>query len=109
MSKQKAAKPVVQTPTFGKLYALRIALGILSGLIAFTQFSQTPVSLDNTTNAILVAVIIYLLTYYVARYAWYRKLERENISKLYTIGIGGFIMLFLFTWILLFTIFSALA
>ena len=78
-------------------------------MLAYALFSHTPVDMNNTTNGILVAVIVYLLTYYLARYAWYRKLSTEYLSKLYTTGIGGYIMLFVFTWILLFTVSSVVA
>ena len=85
---------------FDKLYWLRIGLGVVSGYLANWVFSPT---LDYV-DGILLAVIIYLGSYYFARYVWYRSLNRENFSKLYTTGIGGFIMLFLLTWILLFTL-----
>jgi hypothetical protein len=104
-----AAQPPRPPPSFGKLYWLRLTVGVISGVLSYYLFSATPINLNNTTNGILVAIIIYLATYYFARYAWYRKLSPEYISKLYTTGVGGFIMLFLFSWILLFTFFSGSA
>ncbi len=54
-------------------------------------------------NGATVAMGFYIASFYVARYAMYRKLGREYLTKFYTTGIGAFIMIFLFTWIALFT------
>jgi len=73
---------------------------VVAGLLANLLFSPT---LDYA-DGILVGVIVYLVSYYVARYGWYRSLERKDIGKIYTTGVGIFAMVFLFTWILLFTL-----
>lgn len=52
---------------------------------------------------ISMAIGIYLVTYYIALFTWYRGLPRPQQSKVYTTGIGGFALVFLFTWMLLFT------
>ncbi len=57
------------------------------------------------TIGITLGLLIYLLTYYGARYTWYRKLEPSKLGKVYSTGIGSYVMLFLFTWILLVTLF----
>jgi hypothetical protein len=102
----QAKQPAQPPPSFAKLYWMRIGTGVLAGVLAFVFFSQTPVNFDDTSNGILLGVIVYLLTYYAARYVWFRRVSTEYFSKLYTTGIGGYIMLFIFTWILLFTAFS---
>ena len=55
-------------------------------------------------DGILVGVIVYLVTYYLARFTWYRTLEQKDMAKLYTTGVGIFVLVFFFTWILLFTL-----
>ena len=85
---------------FDKLYWLRVGFGVLAGFLSNWIFSPT---LDYT-DGILVGVIVYLGSYYVARYAWYRTLDRKDTGKLYSTGIGVFVMIFLFTWILLYTL-----
>lgn len=55
-------------------------------------------------SGISIGIIFYLLSYYLARFAWYRSLGREGQGKVYSTGIGGFIMIFLFTWMLFFTL-----
>lgn len=53
---------------------------------------------------VLVGLFVFLITYYGARYVWYRKIEAAKAGKLYSTGIGSYAMLFLFTWILLATV-----
>jgi hypothetical protein len=93
-------------PPFDKLYWFRIVLGAVAGILAKVVFtpSLSPTSVADYADGILVGMIFYLSSYYFARYVWYRKLDREFLSKLYTTAIGGFIMIFLFTWVLLFTL-----
>lgn len=55
-------------------------------------------------SGISIGIIFYLLSYYLARFAWYRSLGREVQGKIYSTGIGGFVMIFLFTWMLFFTL-----
>ncbi|MDV3244031.1 MAG: hypothetical protein LYZ66_02500 [Nitrososphaerales archaeon] len=86
---------------FDKLYWLRIGCGVLAGVVAYYVF-QLP-GLDYR-DGILVGLFVYLLTYYVARYGWYRKIEADKLTQLYSTGIGGYVMLFLFTWMLLLTL-----
>jgi hypothetical protein len=55
-------------------------------------------------NGITIGLALYVVSFYLARYAFYRRLGKEYFNKIYTTGIGGFVMIFLFTWILLFTL-----
>ncbi len=56
------------------------------------------------TIGVSIAIGVYLVTYYGALFTWYKGLAREQQGKVYTTGIGGFTMVFLFTWMLLFTL-----
>lgn len=103
-SKTKGPAPPAK-PSFGTLYWFRLGCGVAGGVASFLAFPPTP-TMDAASNGMLLAVIVYLATYYVARYLFYRKIGREYVTKLYSTGIGGYIMLFLFTWILLFTLLS---
>jgi len=86
---------------FDKLYWLRVGSGLGAGFLAYSIF-RLP-GLDYSWG-LLVGMMVYLATYYIARFSWYRKVEAANMTKLYSTGIGGYIMLFIFTWILLFTL-----
>ena len=87
---------------FDKLYWARLAWGVLFGALAY--YAQLNWNL-GIINDVLLGVIGYLTSYYFARYIWYRKLEPANMSKLYTTGYGVYIMMFIFSWFLLFTLY----
>ena len=76
-------------------------MGVLGGFAAYRVFGA------DYFDGLLVGVMFYLVSYYLARYIWFRKLEREDIGKMYSTGIGVYVLVFLFTWILLFTLASA--
>jgi len=80
---------------------MRIGLGALGGLTAYGVFGS------DYINGLLVAVIFFLASYYLARYLWFRQLDKAEVGKIYSTGIGGYIMVFLFTWILAFTLVAA--
>ena len=79
---------------------MRIGLAVLGGLTAYRVFGT------DYLNGLLVGIIFYLASYYLARYLWFRDLDRADVGKIYSTGIGGYIMVFLFTWILIFTLVS---
>lgn len=84
-----------------KLYWTRISLGVLAGFAAESVFRLLG---GDYSNGLLVGILIYFVSYYLARYGWLKKDGQAQISKLYTTGIGGYVLLFLFVWILLFTL-----
>lgn len=71
--------------------------GVVAGLLAWV------IPGTDVYNGISLAILVYLVTYYLARFYWYKKLDKQFQSKVYTTGLGVFVGLFLFTWILLFT------
>jgi len=77
---------------------MRLGFAALGGLGAATL-----VGIDFTSG-ISIGIAMYLVSYYVARFTWYKGSPREVQGKIYTTGIGGFVMVFLFTWILFFTV-----
>jgi hypothetical protein len=88
-------------PSFDKLYWSRIGLAALAGFLV-----EVIVGTDYVSG-ISIGILFYLISYYLARFAWYRGLGREVQGKVYSTGVGGFIMIFLFTWILFFTLQTA--
>ncbi len=79
---------------------MRIGFAVLAGAAAQYGFGT------DYTDGLLVGVIFYLGSYYLSRYLWYRQLDKKAVGKIYSTGIGGFIFLFLFTYILLVTVAS---
>jgi hypothetical protein len=58
----------------------------------------------DPATGISIGILLYLISYYLARFTWYRSVGREGQGKIYTTGIGGFVLIFLFTWMLFFTL-----
>jgi len=83
---------------FDKLYWLRIGLAVLGGVGA-----ELLVGTDYLSG-VSIGIAVYLASYYLARFTWYRGTGKEVQAKIYSTGIGGFVLSFLFTWILLFTL-----
>ncbi len=107
MSKAKTSKPESSAmqqqplPSFDKLYWLRVGLAAVAGLSA-----EVLVGTDYASG-ISIGIAFYLVSYYLARFTWYRGLSRAGQGKIYTTGWGGFIMMFLFSWMLFFTLQAA--
>ena len=107
LANAKTSKPESSATTpanpkaFDKLYWLRVGPAVLAGAGANYVFGA------DYANGALVGIILYLASYYLARYFWFKDLSRESLGKIYSTGIGGYVFLFIFTWILLFTVASA--
>jgi hypothetical protein len=83
---------------------IRVGLGALSGFIAgYLPFEANYGKLPFSTNAyadVYFAVFMYIASYYLAKYGLQIHMPYKDRNKLITQGIGGFIMMFLFVWIL---------
>jgi hypothetical protein len=96
-----------------KIYWLRVALGIIAAFvcvgfgIAVQKIPHNPpeafpVDYLFFINSITVALIVYLISYYIIKSRFLLKVEKP--SKLATTGIGIYFMAWLIFWILLYTI-----
>ncbi len=87
------------------IFWIRVALGSLTGLLAgllgFT--SENPASVLGA----FLAISMYLFSVFLIRGLYQSSIEAKDSRKLLTTGLGSFIMLFLFTWILFNTVFLA--
>ena len=91
------AKPL-PSQAFDKLYWLRMVLGVVAGILADQVF------LGDLYNGILIAVMVYLASFYIAKYGWYKGISTQYTTKLYTTGLLGYVGFFLLSWILIFTL-----
>ena len=79
-----------------EIYWIRVALGIISGLIAgFIGFDSNN---SSAAQGILIPIVVYIFTFYVLRLKF--KDSVMSPKQIFIKGIGSFIMLFLFSWIL---------
>lgn len=84
-----------------KIFWLRAALGALAGVIIgfFTVYT----GLRGSTGVVF-AVFIYILSYYLIRFKMAAEIPPKDARKMVTAGLGSFITLFLFIWILIYTL-----
>jgi len=75
---------------------LGMATGLLSGIMG---------SFDGTTyTGLLLAFIAYIISYLMAKYIMRLDLPPQESRKIFTTGLGSFMALWLFTWIIYYTI-----
>jgi ABC-type uncharacterized transport system permease subunit len=84
-----------------QLYIIRIVLGIiaaaLSAIVAFLLGNAAGIS--TFVNSLTVALVVYLLTYYILKAAYKNKIEKQ--SKILSTAVG----MYFFTWITFFILF----
>jgi hypothetical protein len=90
-----------------KIYWIRVALGVVAGLVStgaillFQAISPsvsllTLISSINTLlNGITIALLIYLVSYYVLKAKYSSQIEKQ--SKIMSMGI----FIYFFTWIII--------
>jgi len=101
---------------FDRIFWLRAVLGAVGGasseLLFGCKLTIIPGSpggcvggvVPDYTNGIFFALLLFLGSYYLVRLVWGKRFTKEQMGKVYTTGIGTFTLLFLFFWILLFTL-----
>ena len=81
---------------------IRVGLGALAGLVAglmgFLSFDPAQLN-SNNYYGFYIAAIVYIFSYYIAKYSVLKGIDPKNKNKLFTQGIGSYIMVFLFVWI----------
>lgn len=93
-----------------KVYWLRLVLGIVAALacagyvIAAHEIPQAsgPFSMSTFFNSASIAIIIYLLSYYVVKFKFQSVVKKPQ--KLITTGIGVYLLSWIVFWALLYTI-----
>ena len=90
------------------IYCVRVALGVVAGIIG-AVWNWTAGALKNPAetnyvfifNSLTIALLIYLLSYYVFKAKFRAEVEKQ--SKIMTMGIGIYFFTWLISWILTFT------
>lgn len=90
-----------------KIYWIRLLLGIIAAL-ASTAYTQAravqPDVVDYSIflNGISIAIIVYVISYYIMKFKWEGKVEKPQ--KIFTTGAGIYFLSWLVFWILIYTI-----
>lgn len=78
-----------------------VVAGLSSGILGFVSpDAYKGVVSPDAYKGILLAISLYIVTYYLSRYVFARNLPTGQRRNYITLGIFSYIMLFLFTWIL---------
>ena len=77
----------------------RVALGILAAIVAALVVNLKLG--DPLINGITIALAVYLVTYYLLKWQFLNKVEKP--TKIFTMGIGAYFLVFIMCWVLLIT------
>ena len=94
-----------------KIYWLRLALGVVAALIcagygiAAGVISNIEFPLNTFFNSLSIALIVYIISYYIIKRRFILKVEKPQ--KIASTGIGIYFTSWLVIWVLLYTIIAA--
>jgi hypothetical protein len=82
------------------IYWTRVLLGIVAALIS--TLLATVITDINLFNGLTIALLVYVVTYYVYKYLFAAKVEKP--TKIFTTGIFAYFLTWLVTWIFFYTV-----
>ena len=82
------------------IYIFRVVFGIFAALIA--TFVVDLRMGDPIITGITIALAIYLISYYLIKWQFMNKVEKP--TKILTMGIGAFFLVFIMCWVLFVTL-----
>ncbi len=106
----------MQFTDLDKVFWLRSGLGVLGGAVSEFLFGcKVSVSGSNAgtcvggavpdySTGILFALFLFLASYYLIKLTVGKKFPKEEQGKVYMAGAGTYALLFVFTWVLLYTL-----
>jgi hypothetical protein len=56
------------------------------------------------STGILIGLFLFLASYYFLKSIYGKKFAKDQQNKIYTTGVGSFALLYVFSWVLLFTL-----
>jgi len=100
-----------------KIFWFRAALGAVGGTLAelltgckvlIPPPASGPVCAGGLnpdySTGILLGLFLFIVSYYGLKATIGKKFEKDQQRKVYTQGAGSFLLLFVFSWLLLFTL-----
>jgi len=86
------------------LFWMRIAFALIGGAIATFAFEGIEDSEEKRWTSIIFMIVLFVATCVIAKYGIKTNFSRADRKKLVTTGIGSYIFLYLFAWILSYTL-----
>ncbi len=107
---------MLQFTDLDKIFWFRVGLGVVGGALS-ELLTGCKVILSGTaagtcvgglapdySTGILVGLFIFLGSYYLLKLTIGKKFAKADQGKIYTTGLGSYALLFIFTWVLLYTL-----
>jgi hypothetical protein len=94
--------PALQRQKLSRLAWLRVGFGAVAGIAAGLAGFVTllPPANSNAYYGIYVGILVYIASYYYAKYSLVRGINPKDRNKLFTQGIGSYVIMFIFSWII---------
>jgi len=81
------------------IYWTRACLGVVVALISTLLSAVANISL---MNGITIALLFYIITYYIYKPLFITKVEKP--TKIFTTGIGAYFLSWIVSWIIFYTL-----
>ena len=85
------------------LFWLRIAFALSGGFIATFLFEEIEGSEERRWSSIIFMIVLFIITCFIAK-GMKINFPRSDRKKIVTTGIGSYIFMYLFSWIMTFTL-----
>jgi hypothetical protein len=86
--------------TLSIIYWTRVLLGIVAALIS--TLLSTIITDISLFNGLTIALLVYIVTYYIYKSMFAAKVEKP--TKIFTMGIFAYFLIWLVTWIFFYTV-----
>ena len=106
---------MLQFTDLDKIFWFRSGLGAIGGSLSELLFGckvnvaganagSCVAGVPDYQTGILLALFLFLASYYLLRLTVGKKFPKEQQSKVYMTGVGSYALLYIFTWVLLYTL-----
>jgi PKD repeat protein len=85
--------------TLNVIYICRVGFGILAAIVAALVVDLRVG--DPLINGITIGLAVYLVSYYILKWQFLNKVEKP--TKILTMGIGAYFLVFIMCWVLFIT------
>jgi protein-S-isoprenylcysteine O-methyltransferase Ste14 len=82
---------------------MRVVFAVIGGIAATFLFEGIEDSEEHRWTSIIFMIVLFLVTCFIAK-AMKINFPRSDRKKIVTTGIGSFIFMYLFSWIMSFTL-----
>ena len=83
------------------IYCSRVGFGVVAALVCVLLIDVSKVA-NPLVTGISVAILVYLITYYILKWQFMTKVEKP--SKVSTMGIGAYFLTWIVCWCLFYTL-----